>query len=81
MDWEKLKKYKGKWVAIKDNEVIAVGDSAKEVLEKSKNICKKPTIFQVPKQEETYIMQTLRLNQPCREITNLNNCYLFEIGF
>lgn len=59
IDWRKIfKAYKGKWVALKDDEksVIAFGKTIKEVMEKSK---KKgfdlPILFRVPTENIAYI--------------------------
>ena len=58
-DWTNLfNKYKGKWVALKDDEVtvIASGNAAKEVLNKAiKNGYQKPILFRVPSKKVAYI--------------------------
>ncbi|MDI6860377.1 MAG: DUF5678 domain-containing protein [Methanocellales archaeon] len=50
--WDELKKYRGLWVALHQDEVIASGKSAKPVFEKAKKVCEKPIVFQVPRKEE-----------------------------
>lgn len=54
IDWSKLfKKYKGKWLALEDDEitVIASGDTAKEVWEKAQEKgFKQPILTRMPKQ-------------------------------
>jgi len=52
IDWTKIyKKYKGLWIALKDDEktVIASGKTVKETLEKAKKVgyCE-PILFKVP---------------------------------
>lgn len=52
IDWTKTyKKYKGSWVALKDDEktVVAEGKTVKEVMEKSKKKgLETPILFKVP---------------------------------
>ncbi|PIZ16900.1 hypothetical protein COY51_01650 [Candidatus Desantisbacteria bacterium CG_4_10_14_0_8_um_filter_39_17] len=55
---KRMKKYSGKWIAVKDNQLVAVGDSVKEVMDiasrKSKRL---PLVTKIPrKDEETYIL-------------------------
>ncbi|MEW6069927.1 MAG: DUF5678 domain-containing protein [Candidatus Thermoplasmatota archaeon] len=50
--WKELRKYRGMWVAVSKDKVIASGSDANEVYRKAKNICKDPIIFQVPRKEE-----------------------------
>lgn len=59
IDWTKIfKTYKGKWIALEDDEktVITSGKTVEEVMEKSK---KKgfdlPILFRVPKESIAYI--------------------------
>jgi hypothetical protein len=56
---KEIEKYAGKWIAVLSNKVIAVGDSAKRVMEevKKKRIKKLPLVTKVPrKDEEMYIL-------------------------
>lgn len=47
-----LSKYKGKYVAIVEDKVVASGDNAKEVFEEAKRKTSKiPTIAKIPKEE------------------------------
>jgi len=55
-EWEDLKEYIGKWVAVADGKVVAAGDTAKEVYEKGKKYIKSPLIFQVPDPDEIYLL-------------------------
>jgi len=52
IDFGKItKKYKGKWVALAENEkkVVSFGKSAKETFERAKKEgCKSPILFKVP---------------------------------
>lgn len=52
LDWTKIyKKYKGKWVALKDDEqtVVASGETLKEVMQKSqKKGIGHPMVTQIP---------------------------------
>ncbi len=53
-----IKKYKGKWVALKDDEktVVATGKTVKEALESAKkNGFQKPILFRVPTRIMPYI--------------------------
>jgi hypothetical protein len=44
-----LDRYRGKWVAIDGNRVVAVGDSAREVVEKAREQrITDPRVFRVP---------------------------------
>lgn len=46
-----LSRYKGKYVAIVEDEVVASGDNAKEVLEEAKRKTgKTPTLAKIPKE-------------------------------
>lgn len=57
--YEELERYSGKWVAVLEDEVIAAGDSVKEVMElvKKKKIKESPLVTLVPtKDEETYVL-------------------------
>jgi len=50
---EVLDPYPGKWVAVSGKEIVAVGDSPKEVLEIAKQKTSKiPMVFQVPRPDE-----------------------------
>jgi len=59
INWTKIyKKYKGLWVALKDDEktVIASGKTVKEALEKAKKIgYSEPILFKVPIRVIPYI--------------------------
>jgi hypothetical protein len=59
IDWTNIyKKYKGLWVALKDDEVtvISSGKTVKEVMEKSqKKGFKTPVLFRVPTKIIPYI--------------------------
>jgi len=59
IDWTKIyKKYKGLWVALKDDEktVIASGNTAKEAWEKAQEKgYKKPILTHMPKKIVPYI--------------------------
>ena len=54
IDWTKIyKKYKGKWVALKDDEqtVVASGKTLKEVMEKSQRKgLPHPVVTQIPRE-------------------------------
>lgn len=50
--WNELKKYRGKWVAIYKEKIIASGKSGKVVFDKAKKIAEKPIILQIPRKEE-----------------------------
>lgn len=58
-DWSKLfAKYKGQWVALKDDEttVVAHGNSAKNVLNKAaKSGFTNPILFKVPTKLTAYV--------------------------
>ena len=54
--WDKLKKYSGSWVAVADEKVLTSGKSLKEVMEAVEAIGKKAEVFQVPEEEEVYIL-------------------------
>jgi len=59
IDWTKIyKKYKGYWVALKDDEktVIASGKTAREALKRAKKEgYKKPILFRVPTEIIAYV--------------------------
>ena len=59
IDWTKIyKKYKGLWVALKDDEktVVASGKSVKEVMDKSQKKCYlQPILFRVPTKIIPYV--------------------------
>ena len=59
IDWTQIyKKYKGLWVALKDDEktVIASGKTAKEAWEKAKKEgYEKPILFRVPNEIKAYV--------------------------
>jgi hypothetical protein len=59
IDWTQIfKKYKGRWVALKDDEktVVGSGDSAVEALEDAnKKGYKKPILFKVPIEVIPYV--------------------------
>ncbi len=54
--WDKLKKYSGSWVAVADEKVLASGKSLKDVMETVESIGKKTEVFQVPEEEEVYVL-------------------------
>lgn len=54
--WDKLKKYSGSWVAVADEEVLTSGKSLKEVMETVEAIDRKALVFQVPEEEEVYVL-------------------------
>ena len=50
-----LEKYEGKWVAITEDEIVAFGNSAKQVHEEAKKKTSKEVIvFKVPLKEEGF---------------------------
>lgn len=53
-----LEKYEGMWVAVTENEIVAYGDSAKQVHEEAKKKTSKEVIvFKVPfKEEESHVL-------------------------
>ena len=51
-EWNKIKKYRGQWIAMANGNVLAFGKTLKECLEKSKNFHEKPIVFQGPTKEE-----------------------------
>ena len=59
LDWSEIaKKYKGSWIALKEDEqtVIASGSTAKEVLEKARNKgYPKPILTRIPEAVITYV--------------------------
>jgi len=60
---ELVDKYGGKYVAVVSEQVVAVGDSPKEVDEKARQLYpdKLPSVLLVPKEEDlTCILQSLR---------------------
>jgi len=50
--WNELRKYRGLWVAVHKNKVIASGRSGKGTFKKARKTCKNPIIFQVPRRED-----------------------------
>lgn len=57
--FEELEGYSGKWVAIVEDQVVAIGDSVKEVMEivTKKKIKEPPLVTLIPsKDEETYVL-------------------------
>ena len=59
IDWKKIyKKYKGRWVALKSDEitVIASGKTAKETLQKARSEgYRDPILTRLPKKLTTYV--------------------------
>lgn len=56
-EWDKIKKFKGQWVAMWKNTVVAHGKDGKMVYRQALQKCKEPRIFQVPDDEdEVYIL-------------------------
>ncbi|NMX21639.1 hypothetical protein C5S30_04235 [ANME-1 cluster archaeon GoMg4] len=58
ISWNTLKKYAGLWVAIAEagDEILTSGRSLKEVMKKVEASGKKAEVFQVPLEEEVYIL-------------------------
>ena len=56
ISWDKLKKYSGLWVAIAEEEILTSGRSLEEVMKKGDASGKKAEVFQVPSEEEVYIL-------------------------
>ena len=54
--WDILKKYSGSWVAVADEKVLASGKSLKDVMETVEAIDRKALVFQVPEEEEVYVL-------------------------
>ncbi|MEA1869961.1 MAG: DUF5678 domain-containing protein [Euryarchaeota archaeon] len=54
--WDILKKYSGSWVAVADEKVLASGKSLKDVMETVEAIYRKAEVFQVPEEEEVYVL-------------------------
>lgn len=56
-EWSKLKNYKGEWVAVFRDRVIAHGKDPKRVYQQALRVCKIPRIFQVPDEaDEVYLL-------------------------
>jgi len=59
IDWTKIyQKYKGLWVALKDDEktVVASGNTVKEAVNKAKERgCQNPIMFRVPTKVMPYV--------------------------
>ena len=56
ISWSKLKRYSGLWVAIAGEEILTSGKSLEEVMKKVEASGKKAEVFQVPLEEEVYIL-------------------------
>jgi hypothetical protein len=56
ISWNKLKEYSGLWVAIVGEEILASGRSLDDVMKKVDASGKKAEVFQVPLEEEVYIL-------------------------
>ena len=56
ISWNKFKKYSGLWVAIAEGEIVTSGRSLEEVMKKVEMSSKKAEVFQVPLEEEVYIL-------------------------
>ncbi|MHC1569083.1 MAG: DUF5678 domain-containing protein [Candidatus Syntropharchaeia archaeon] len=56
ISWDKLKKYAGLWVAIVGEEILTSGRNLEEVMKKVEVSGKKAEVFQVPLEEEVYIL-------------------------
>jgi hypothetical protein len=54
--WDKLKEYSGSWVAVADEKVLASGKSLKDVMATVEAIDRKALVFQVPEEEEVYVL-------------------------
>ncbi|PJB20989.1 MAG: hypothetical protein CO114_07790 [Euryarchaeota archaeon CG_4_9_14_3_um_filter_38_12] len=50
--WKKLRKHRGAWVAVYNDELISFGEDAASVYKKAKKMHEKPILFQVPTKEE-----------------------------
>lgn len=56
-DWDKIKKFRGQWVAMWKKKVVAHGKDGKMVYKQALQKCKEPMIFQVPEdEEEVYLL-------------------------
>ena len=55
-EWNELKKYVGKWVAVVDEKIVASGDTGMDVYKEAKKYTDVPLIFQVPDPDEIYIL-------------------------
>jgi hypothetical protein len=58
VSWSKLKKYSGMWVAVAEGEILSSGKTLEEAMKKVEEIHKgkKIEVFQVPLEEEVYIL-------------------------
>jgi len=56
ISWNKLKKYSGLWVAVAGEEILTSGRTLEEVMKKVEASGKKAEVFQVPLEEEVYIL-------------------------
>jgi len=56
ISWDTLKKYSGSWVAIAEEEILTSGRTLDEVMKKVEASGKKAEVFQVPLEEEVYIL-------------------------
>jgi len=56
ISWNKLKKYSGLWVAVAGEEILTSGRTLEEVMKKVETSGKKAEVFQVPLEEEVYIL-------------------------
>ncbi|MGB2841766.1 MAG: DUF5678 domain-containing protein [Halobacteriota archaeon] len=56
ISWNRLKNYSGLWVAIAEGEILTSGKSLEEVMKKVEASGKKAEVFQVPSEEEVYIL-------------------------
>ncbi len=54
--WDKLKKYSGSWVAVADEKVLVNGKFLKDVMATVEAIDRKALVFQVPEEEDVYIL-------------------------
>ena len=56
-EWAELERYKGEWVAVFKDRVVAHGKDAKKVYQQALRTCKIPRIFQVPDEaDDVYLL-------------------------
>ena len=56
-EWDKVKKFKGQWVAMWKDKVVGHGPTLKEAFAQASKVCKEPRVFQVPSDEdEVYLL-------------------------
>ncbi len=57
-EWNELKKYVGKWVAVVDEKIVASGDTGMDVYKEAKKYTDVPLIFQVSDPDEIYTVDS-----------------------